>query len=262
MARRIMVLPDIHFPVHDPEALEVVLAACRYWDPHEVVQLGDMLDCGDTSSHGRKMLTEARGTYIADEVIPAQTFLDQLQHRGGRSDRLLTLIEGNHENRIMRWCLELGSMGDDIYQAIAPEHLLTQRQNVEWVPFMDETTGYQRYHIAPNLVAVHGWSHAKKAADVHMVKSRHQYSVVFGHVHRAPSSDPVEMDSGEYVYSWSPGMLCKRTPLYMHDKGPNLWHCGFSVIYQSEDNPRDWQHYTVTIANGRCVMPDGKEVRL
>ena len=262
MSRRIMVLPDVHFPVQDDEALEVVKSACEYLDPHEVVQLGDLLDCADTSTHGRKLLTEETGTYLEGEIVPAIEFLDALQNRGGRSPRLLTLIEGNHEHRLMRWCLELGSMGSDVYKMLAPRHLLTERTNVEWVPFMEHETGFQRHMLAPNLACVHGWSHAKKAADQHMSKARHQYSVCFGHVHRGTSSDPVMLDSGEYVYSWSPGMLCKRTPLYMHDKGPNAWHTGFSVIYQSHDNPRDWTHYTVTIAKGRCVLPDGKEIRV
>lgn len=259
MSKRILVLPDIHFPVHDAEALEVVIAAVDYWDPHEIVQLGDMLDCADASTHGRKLLTEERGTYLDGEVAPAVEFLDRIQ--GRRERRQMVLIEGNHEYRIQRMCLDL-AMGADVYKMLAPEHLLTQRRNVEWLPYMDAGTGFQRYMIAPNLAAAHGWSHAKKAADQHMQKARYQYSVVFGHVHRGCSSDPVMLDSGEYVYSWSPGMLCDRRPLYLHDKGPNAWHTGFSMIYQSEDDPRDWTPYTVTIAKGRCVLPCGKEIRV
>jgi UDP-2,3-diacylglucosamine pyrophosphatase LpxH len=247
----VMVLPDLHVPFHDEKALACVLAAYRQLRPQKVVVLGDWLDCEAFSSHGVSSMAELRAyRFLDDEVHPCNRILDQLQ----RFNNDLVFIEGNHEFRIERWAATMGAkLGPDLYKLVSPRRLLGEgRKKFTWVPYNEPLSHYK---ITPDLWALHGWSFAKSAARVHQSKAV-SVSVVHGHTHRMQMESRRDPSNGRILKAWSPGCLSKLQPLYRMQH-PTEWVHGFSLIYVGQ---KSWTEYTITIENGKCVLPDGKEI--
>jgi len=247
----VMVLPDLHIPHHDETALACVMAAYRILKPRRVVVLGDWLDCEQFSSHGTSSMAELRAhRFVDDELDPCRRVLDKLQ----KYNNELVFIEGNHEQRIERWAAQWGQrLGPDIYKMIAPRKLLGDgRKKFTWVPYKGHLS---RYEITPDLWAIHGWSFAKSAARVHQEKAV-SVSVVHGHTHRQQMETRRDPANGRILKAWSPGCLCKLQPLYRANN-PTAWVHGFSLIYIGR---KSWTEYTITIKDGVCVLPDGREI--
>lgn len=249
----VMVLPDLHFPQHDPRALACVLRAAQILKPRRVVVLGDWLDCDAFSRHPRNSLSEAvAANYLTEEINPCNEALDELQ----RWSKSLIFVEGNHEYRVERFAVSLGgALGSSVYDIISPQQLLSKgRESFTWVPYRKELSHYE---ITPNLWAVHGWNHSKHAADAHL-RAIKTVSLVHGHTHRQQLMTTRNVVTGDVVKAWSPGCLSSLQPAYMH-QSPTEWVHGFSIVFVGAD-PTDWTEYIVTIRNGRCILPDGTEV--
>lgn len=265
-----LILPDAHFPHHDPAALGCVLHAAEYLRPDRIVILGDWLDASGFSTHPPLALEDSKVSFLRDEVAPCNATLDQLQ----RYTRHLVYLEGNHEQRVERFAARMpGRQGEDWLALAHPQQLLrrrvgadgtpgTPRKRFTWVPYLGRS-GHSYYPLAPEteamtaLIAVHGWTHASNAAQVHMRMAR-STSIVYGHTHRAQTEVARIPLSDKPLYSWSPGCLTKLVPLYQATS-PNTWTQGFSVVFRGR---RSWTPYTVTIhPGGWCVLPDGREVR-
>lgn len=256
-SKLVMVLPDLHIPHHDEAALDCVLRAYNYLKPQEVVVLGDWMDCEQFSSHGVQSMAELRAhRFLEDEVAPTNEVLDKLQ----KFKNKLVFVEGNHEWRIERWAAKWGGrLGADFYKLMAPRKLLGEgRKNFTWIPYMDDLSHYEITPALKNstaLWAIHGWSHAKRAAAIHLEKAL-TVSIVHGHTHRAQSYAKRIPETGHVLKSWSPGCLSKLQPLYRINN-PTEWTHGFSLVYVGKHS---WTDYTVSIVNGKCVLPNGKEM--
>lgn len=248
----VMVLPDLHFPYHDPEVLSVVLRTHALLKPERTVILGDWLDAGGFSSFGNESLAQRGASNFArDEIDPCNDALDQLQE----NTKLLVYIEGNHEFRVEKCAANLGKTFEGIYDLVSPERLLSRdRKGFKWVPYREKLSHYK---IADDLLALHGWSHSKYPAARHLDLTR-SYSVVFGHVHRQDTAVRRDPITDRIIKAWSPGCLSKLQPMYLAHE-PTDWVNGFSLIYVKNDLSR-WREFTVTIQDGEAVLPDGRLV--
>lgn len=252
----VLIVPDMHFPHEDKGAVACVREVVRRLRPGRVVQLGDILDAGPFSSHDGISVEEARDyDFMGLEVDPAREFTDWCLKWGGRYIQL----GGNHEYRVERFCLKHGVPGIAAYKAIAPSQLLGRgrdRKVWQYVPYVDAAAPMSYYSITRDLAAVHGWSYAKHAAQVHLDKARSR-SVVFGHIHRKQLVSTRDPFTGRVVKAWCPGTLSELQPMYAVGGNPNDWSHGFSLVYVGR---RSWTEYLITIENGRCVTPDGTEI--
>ncbi len=260
-----MWFPDIHFPEHDEEALEVAKAAHRLLKPEYTGFLGDVLDCEVFSAHRRKLIQEYQARDYAElEIKPCNKLMDQV----AKNTRFTYYLEGNHEQRIERWATNNGKVGVSIYPLISPYQTIAKgRKNFKMIPF-EIPSGNRRGYVqvvkptkkmlTGGLVAVHGWSFAKHAAYVHLEKSRSQ-SVLFGHCHRAQTIVTRDPWSGHLIKSFCPGTLSKLQPLYAHGGAPTDWSHGFTLIEVVDDS---WNEYNISIVKGRCILPNGKEVKI
>lgn len=188
-AKRVLVLPDAHYPHQDPAAMGCVFHAIEVWNPDEVVILGDWLDAAAFSAHSKRSFIETEGAdFLETEVGPCNSALDRIQ---GKKDRPVVFLEGNHCNRIERAALAMGGdLGKALYKLASPERVLrhrvnsegepgTKRKNFTWVPYL-KSWEHSHYKITKDLIAVHGWSIAKNAAKVHLDLVR-SCSIVHGH---------------------------------------------------------------------------------
>lgn len=262
------VFPDIHFPDHDPIALELALKAHEILKPEYSLLLGDVLDCGLFSSHAKKTISEAQGyDFKEQEIDPCNAMLDRIQKY---TTKFTYYLEGNHEQRIERWAVNNGRVGESVYQLISPSHTLwkaPKRENFKMIPYEVPTGTRMGYvQIVPNkvsmktggLVAVHGWSHAKHAARKHLELSRSQ-SIIHGHTHRTQLDVSRDPWTGKLIKAMSPGTLAKLQPVYAHGGQPSEWSHGFCLIFVGKTS---WTEYLINIVNGSCVLPDGRELRI
>ena len=248
----VFVLPDIHFPHQDPEALECALQAHALLRPRRTVFLGDVLDAQAFSEHPVKSHAERRaGTFYETEVEPARALLERVEENTDE----IAFIEGNHEFRVERAMVNLG-LEEDLAALVSPRRLLSEGRTkpFTWIPYSGTLPHYQ---IAQDLIAVHGWSWCRHAAAKHLELARSR-SVVFGHVHRAQSFSTRDPITDRIVRAWTPGCLSRLQPLYQ-TSSPTEWIHGFSLVWVSDDLER-WTSYSPTISRGQCVLPDGRKV--
>lgn len=253
----VFIIPDIHFPNENKEAVAVMKRSLATLRPNRTVLLGDVLDCGTFSPHISKTLKDLRqANFLEEEIKPANELIDFIQKH---TKEETAFIEGNHENFCERWAITHGEGAKSIYNSISPRYQLSKhRTNFKFIPYIQKSDpGFAYYKITSNLVAVHGWSFAKNAAAVHLEKSR-GYSVVFGHTHRQQSDANRNPFTKLRSVAFSVGCLSELQPTYMHS--PNDWIHGFGLIYVSQSNPTEFTEYALTINNGRVILPDGSEI--
>ena len=105
-----LVLPDVHVPYEDTDALRCFLRVCKVVQPDYFICLGDFFDFYQLSRFDKNPL---RKTTVSDDCDVARRWLYKL-------DGALPLkthkvfIEGNHEARLIKWihsnATELGRM--------------------------------------------------------------------------------------------------------------------------------------------------------
>jgi len=250
-----MVLPDLHLPNHDRQALRVVMEAHRLLKPRTVVILGDWLDCGDFSSHSVRFRAErVAGSFVAKEIGPCRDLLERFEKH---SD--VVYIEGNHEARVETMITKEGGAWSGVADLVSPQALLSagRRRKFTWVPYMNLEGSIQHYRIAKDLIATHGWSCCKHASAKHL-SDVGMSSVVHGHTHRKQSATLREPLTGRVHHGWSPGTLSKLQPLWMTPH-PTQWVHGFSLVWVKDDKT-SWTSYSPTINRGKCILPDGTRV--
>lgn len=170
---KILVLPDIHVPYQNKVALEAAMRLGEEFQPDEVVQLGDLLDCYTLSKYSR---SSNRHGNIADEIEEAHDLLDEIKTRTGA--KRATFIEGNHEARIRKYvlekCPELANLN-----ALRVDHML-RLADIGW-DFIPEHKFYQ----VNNVFFTHG-----EYANMHSAKKHideYRVTVIHGHTHRITS---------------------------------------------------------------------------
>lgn len=257
------IFPDIHFGDHDEAALEAALKAHAIIKPDNTLFLGDVLDCGIFSAHPKRKISENQAyDYKKLEVDPCNAMMNRVQKNTNHVDYL----GGNHEERIERWAVGAGAVGESLYSLLSPEATIARgRRNFTYTPYSPVTgnrLGFvQIVKASPQmtsggLVAVHGWSWSKHAAYVHLEKSRSQ-SIVFGHTHRAQTIVSRDAWTGSPIKAFNPGTLSKLQPLYM-TSNPSEWSHGFGLVYVGK---KSWTEYMINVNHGYCVLPDGTEVK-
>ncbi len=128
-SRVMIAFGDVHIPHQNPRAVEVVCRAVEHIKPDLTVCLGDLLDCGQFSSH--PPTHGVPETNYQDDLAEANALLDRVQNASGR----LVMVEGNHEYRLDRWAA-LTSEGRGAYSMLAPRLQLSRnRKKFTYVPY-------------------------------------------------------------------------------------------------------------------------------
>lgn len=246
-----LIIPDSHGEHIDWAAADAMLADAKALDPHEVVLLGDHLDCGGTfNSHQRTYTNEFTESYEAD-CAAANVFLDRLQAACPRAE--FHYLEGNHEQHVERWASRNFNSHRDaemFLERMGPAAALKLKDR--GIAYYRRSVFYQGLAI-PGCIRlgkcffVHGISHAKYADDVHL--KRFGASVVFGHVHRSMGRVERTVTSGGHG-AWCPGTLAKLQPLYKHTQ-PSDWSHGYAV--QDILTSGHFEHTNVPIFGDRTI---------
>ena len=249
-----VIIPDSHGSSIDQTAERVFLADLRRLDPDQIVMTGDHVDCGGflAAHHTLGFIAETTYTY-EDDLGWANRFLDGVQAEAPRC-REIHYLEGNHEERIERWCIDkcLGKSQDAemLRRAFAPEFKLNLRErgiryyrrSQRYGTSLHGTIKLGKCHFT------HGTSTAKMAASV--MSSQFGANVVFGHTHRADAYIATPVGLGT-IGAWNPGCLCKLQPLWQHAR-PTSWTHGYAVQIVARSG--NFLHINVPIAGGVSLL--------
>lgn len=226
-----VVIPDTHGALVDPAALSAMLADIKTLDPHEIILLGDHVDCGGFLAQHHVMGYVAEADYTYEEDIgAANAFLDALQGCAPRAK--IEYIEGNHERRVETWCvtqtLRNRKDAEGLRNLLSPEFRLHLAER--GIAYYRQGEFHDGLPV-PGVIRrgkcyfFHGVSTSKNATAATLDKIGG--NCVFGHTHRAQSNVVRRISSG-IVGSWNPGCLCRLQPLWQHT-APTDWSHGYAV---------------------------------
>jgi predicted phosphodiesterase len=249
-----VLIPDTHGASADPAALRAVFADIKALDPHEIILLGDHVDCGGFLAQHHTLGYVAQADYSYEEDIAhAAALLNTLADVAPRAR--LDYIEGNHEHRVEDWCitqtLRHARDGEMLRRAFAPEFLLDLAGR--GIRYYRQGEFYDDLPV-PGIIRrgkcyfAHGFTTAKHATAMAQVKTAG--NIVFGHTHRAQSDITRRLGVG-VVGAWNPGCLCALQPLWNHTN-PTEWTHGYAVQHVAPSG--EFLHLNVPIIAGKSHL--------
>lgn len=254
-------VPDCHFGEHDEEATDLAAKIIEIYRPHHIAQAGDLLECGPFSSWASHKVQLAREyDFLEKEIKPAKAWLARVIKNCAH----YTQLEGNHEYRVERQAIA-NEFGSAVWSMIRPDKVLLSEygKKTTWVPYVNDQDITAHVKLAPNLLAVHGWTACQHAAWVHLQKAaRAGCSILFGHTHRSEEKTTRHPFTDDLLIAASPGCLRTLRPGFTQAHGPTDWSHGLGFLFKSRRNPRDWTYYNVAIRKGRAILPDGREIKV
>lgn len=246
-----VIIPDTHGALVDKAAVAAMLSDIKTLDPHEIIMLGDHVDCGGFLAQHHVMGYVAETDYTYEEDLKAAgAFLNALQDAAPRAK--IEYIEGNHERRVETWCvtqtLRHTKDAEGLRLLLAPEFRLNLA--ARGISYYRQGVFYDGLPV-PGVIKrgkcffFHGVSTAKNAVSA--TQERIGGNCVFGHTHRAQSDITRRISSG-IVGSWNPGCLCALQPLWQHT-APTNWTHGYAVQLVAPSG--DFLHLNIPIVNGQ-----------
>ena len=249
MIKKIVLLPDIHYPNHNPEAMEAVFKFVKWFKPHAVNLLGDAMEM-EFANHWQK---RAGNLQYFKNITVAGTYNDFDRDILSRLESVLpkncekVFMEGNHEY----WTHGIVAKDPTLKGVVEPELFLRLAlRGWEWIPYIqNHKRGIKQYG---KLLATHGFYtnkyHAAKTAETF------SKSVVYGHTHDIQSYTKVTVDDVGYHTAQSIGCLCTRSPEFMRGN-MNRWVNAFGIVLLREDGM--FNIYVLVIIDGKFSF-DGK----
>lgn len=251
-----VIIPDTHSQHIDPQAFAAVLEDIKALNPDELVGLGDHLDCGGFLAQHHVIGTVAQMDEVSysEDLACWEKQLNLLQSAAPRAK--ITLLEGNHEERVERWCVQqtLGNQRDAelLRRTLCPEFRLDYKgRGIDYVRHGELREGVPvRGAIRlGKCYFTHGFALGKDAARNHAIKFG--APVVYGHTH-TPSTYFGRSVHGGVHAAWNFGTLAKANPRYMHNN-PDNWGLGWGLQLVSRSG-----HFTtvhVPIIQGESYLP-------
>ena len=225
-----MLLPDIHHPHHNKDAINAVFQFIKWFRPHAINILGDGMNM-DAFNHWKRKQEDneyfigvsVKGGYEAfDQDI--LTPLEKLIPR----DCEKTYMGGNHED----WVNRVTRKDTTLKGAVEPEILLRLKErDWEWIPWIkNNVRGIKRYG---KLLTFHGQYlnkyHSAKTADTY------SKSCAYCHTHDIQSFTKVFADdSTGFHTATSIGCLCNINPEFMRGR-MNRWVNAFGIVFVRDD---------------------------
>jgi len=234
---RVVVWPDTHVPNHDVKATKVVLKFLKYFKPHILILIGDLLDCEGVSFHKP---SESQIPYLMNEFDEGNKLLDRIQATVGKNCKLVYCI-GNHEERIERWIAFQNPSLSGVITIEKELHL--KERGIEVIP-MNKFYKVGKLHFTHGIYT--GVHHSLKHVKATMKNT------VYGHLHDLQLSTVMSASGPKMGICC--GCLAKKNPAYMKNR-PNNWMTGFGVFYVFENG--EFTAYLPQIIKNRFVW-DGK----
>lgn len=248
--KKAIVLPDIHWPLHNKKAVAVVFKFIKWFKPDIVILGGDAMEMGPAchwdkekgnlrKSEGQRLLKDYQG-FDKDILTPIEQMCPKARK---------IYLGGNHE----LWAERLVDEFPALEGIVEVENALKlEQRGWEWIPYLvkQQNGGVHKGLLRlGKLTIVHGEYtnkyHASKTADTF------QKSVLYQHTHDLQMYTKVTVeDPNDYHSCFSIGCLCDRSPQYLWGK-PNRWVHAFAVIYLQDNGA--YNVYVPVIVKGKFI---------
>lgn len=244
-------IPDTHGAKADAGAIAALLADLKVLDPHEIILLGDHVDCGGFLAQHHVMGYVAETAYsYEDDIAHANAFLDAIQQAAPRAK--IEYIEGNHERRVETWAvtqtLRHSKDSEGLRRLYSPEFRLGLKARE--INYYRQGACYDELPT-PGVIRrgkcffFHGMSTSKNAVVSSL--SKIGGNCVFAHTHRA-QSEILRLVGVGIIGGWNPGCLCELQPLWQHTS-PTDWTHGYGVQLVSPTGA--FLHLNIPILDGK-----------
>ena len=247
-----VLLPDIHHPYHHKPSFNAVLGFLEWFNPDQVILLGDAMDMKAINHWMRekKNVKYFEGARLLKDYHRFSRDILKPIERAIPNDCKKVYMGGNHE----AWAYQLIDKDPRLEGLIEPERVLNlKRRKWDWIPYTyddEEGNVYKGMYKIGKLTITHGTYlnkyHAAKTADVF------SKSVAYAHTHDYQVYTKVhEEDPNDYHTAQSIGCLCNKAPGYKGGQ-PNRWVNAFGVVYTRKDGC--FNLYVPIIINGKFVF--------
>lgn len=244
--KKVVILPDIHYPEHSVRCLRVVNKFLADFSPDYLVYQGDQLDLGSIShwDKDKPLLKESKRLWkeysdFNEEVL-------KVHEKITKKNCKRVFLLGNHENRAQRYV----EKSPELEGMIEPEiYLGLKERGYTVVPYNDV------YKIG-KLNIIHGFyyniHHAAKTVNAF------EGNVCYCHVHTSQEfTKTTPLDTKEFHSATSLPCLCNLNPDYKKNR-PSSWVNGFGVMYLLPDG--NYSLYRILIVDGSFIFNDKKYV--
>jgi len=258
-----IIIPDIHSYLRDKAAFELCMEALpklnKKYNVTKVIQLGDLLEGGETKTHPTTNVYDVMPTY-ADEIEWAlKDFWKPVMKACPKANYYALM--GNHEHRLNKYIakkLGASDLSMTMFEDYSPKTHY-EEMGIHVTPYGNEDSRDGILEIFPGLVCVHGWSFAQNAARAHLNKLMGASSIIFGHTHRRDYNEQRNPVSNQTVGSWSIGALTKMNLAWQ--RGIPCDHTlGFAIVLTHGDSFNVFEmRINVTSSDKRKLQfPDGE----
>ena len=225
-----VICTDSHGAYQDTQAVQTFLGDVKTLDPRRVYHLGDAVDCGGfLSSHEVIGVTPEMDITYEEDCGAANALLDGIQSNTRRGTDL-TLLEGNHENRIRRWIakqvLAKGKDAKFLNELMGVQATLNVKKR--GIRYIERHKYYDGFGVSgtirigdSKIAAQHGEATSGPSACERQLQ-RLGYSVLFGHTHRLKTVYAEKLTS--QIVAVNCGCLCQRRPVYGLTKTTDWMH--------------------------------------
>ena len=238
-------LTDLHDKECDPFVLQIALDTIERVKPDQLIIGGDLFDLPEFGKYG----VDPREWDVVGRIKAAHAILAAIRARA--PDTELTLVEGNHEARLLRHLAEndqpLRVVLSDLHGFTVPKLLGLDTYEVNYIARLDLNTFTERdikeelnrnYYIAWDAYLVHHFPHGKNMG----------YPGANGHHHRYHADQAYSPQFGPYQWLQL-GAMHRRHASYTAGEG---WGLGFNICHVDTHTKRSVNEY-ITVSDHAMV---------
>lgn len=239
--KTVLVVPDLHCPYQDQQAVETVLKINKYVKPDVTVLLGDVIEAEGVSKYIKESVAARAISDLGKEFDSFNALFDKLTTYS--SEVLIT--KGNHCARL----LEYADQHPEVSSLVNFEkniYLKERRKAGKRIRICE----YNEALNIGKLWFTHGTYTGDNAAKK-MVMA-YQRSIIFGHTHSVSCASwvsPIDVRDKHTAYNL--GCLCSQNPGFMKNK-PNAWSHACGIAYVQDNGC--FNFYTIGIFDGVAVF--------
>lgn len=241
-SNRIGLLPDIHIPYHDADALSLAIEYLRGVRCDCIILAGDTMDCYGLSRFEK----DPSARNMAGEIAQTRQFLRGL--RMAFPDARILFKEGNHERR-WQYMLYKNPQICELDCMQLSYALKLNELGIEYIGkrSMIVAGGHMKDGMPRNALSIIHGDEANINGGVNPARTlflRMGVCAICGHLHRRSEQQESTAD-GKTISTWSMGCLCGRWPDYA---AINKWTTGFADV---EVDGEQFVVHNHSIINGR-----------
>lgn len=237
---RVVFIGDVHIPFQSKPAVELALSFIRYYKPHKIFLIGDILDFYAISRHERD---PRRTGLFQEELDEGRAFFGQVRRAAPKAE--IDFLEGNHEDRLKRYLWKHPEISG-LRNLQLPVLLSLEELNIHYHPYGKIVEYY-------DLFVEHGdVARNKSAYSAAGMMSKRFSSGITGHTHRLGS---YHHTGGHEDWTWyENGCLCGLRPEYIN--GPPNWQQGFTAGHV-DTKTHHVSLFQMKIKDGSLYTPHG-----